>query len=94
MGYVRLVGGRYLRSRKKSFISVITVIAVVGVTLGVAALAVVVSITTGFQQEFKRKVLGVNAHVLVLKYGTDFSEYPEVMDMARRIRGVTGTAPW
>lgn len=94
MGYVRLVGGRYLRSRKKSFISVITVIAVVGVTLGVAALAVVVSITTGFQQEFKRKVLGVNAHVLVLKYGTDFSEYPEVMDMARRIPGVTGTAPF
>ncbi len=94
MGYVRLVGARYLRSRKKSFISVITVIAVVGVTLGVAALAVVVSITTGFQQEFKRKVLGVNAHVLVLKYGTDFSEYPEVMDMSRRIRGVTGTAPF
>lgn len=94
MGYVRLVGERYLRSRKKSFISVITVIAVVGVTLGVAALAVVVSITTGFQQEFKRKVLGVNAHVLVLKYGTDFSEYPEVMEAARRIRGVTGTAPF
>ena len=46
------------------------------------------------KQEFKRKVLGVNAHVLVLKYGTDFSEYPEVMDMARRIRGVTGTAPF
>lgn len=65
MGYVGLVGARYLRSRKKSFISVITVIAIIGVTLGVAALAVVVSITTGFQQEFKRKVLGVNAHVLV-----------------------------
>ncbi|MBI2892302.1 MAG: ABC transporter permease [Deltaproteobacteria bacterium] len=94
MSYTNLIGLRYLRSKKKSFISVITVIAVTGVMLGVAALAVVMAITTGFQQEFKRKVLGVNAHVLVLKYGTDFSEYGEVMQTARRIRGVTGTAPF
>src|SRR5258706_12310431 len=65
-----------------NFFSVFTTVSIIGVILGVAALVVVSSVTSGFQQSFKQKVLGVNAHALVLKYGLDFSEYREVMKKA------------
>jgi len=73
---------------------VITFIAVTGVALGVGALLPVMSIASGFQKEFRDKVLGVNAHVLVLKYGLDFDEYRDVMARAREIPEVTGAAPF
>src|SRR4029450_7087779 len=49
--------------------SVLTTVSIFGVILGVAALTVVMSVTSGFQQTFRDRVFGVNAHVLALKYG-------------------------
>lgn len=92
--YATRVGWRYLRGKKRRTVSVITVIAVSGVALGVAALLAVMSITGGFQDEFRNKVLGVNAHVLVLKYGLDFEEYREVVQRAREMPEVAGAAPF
>ncbi|MBZ0119391.1 MAG: ABC transporter permease [Sandaracinaceae bacterium] len=92
--YAVRIGWRYLRSKKRGTISVITVIAVTGVALGVAALVAVMSITSGFQEEFRNKVLGVNAHVLVLKYGLDFEEYRDVVQRAREMPEVAGAAPF
>ncbi len=85
---------RYLRSKKRAFVSVGTMFAILGVTVGVAALTTVMSVTGGFRAEFRDKVLGVNAHVLVLKYSSDYSEYREVMDQMSTIPGVTGVAPF
>ena len=82
LSYALSVGLRYLRSPKKKTVSVITVVAVTGVALGVGALLAVMAITGGFQDAFRNKILGVNAHVLVLKYGLDFSEYEEVVRLA------------
>ena len=65
--------------------SVFTTVAVMGVVLGVAALTVVLAVTTGFQKEFQDKVLGVNAHVIIMKNTPDFSEYREVMEVAREV---------
>jgi lipoprotein-releasing system permease protein len=92
--YALDVGLRYLRSKKRASISVISVIAIAGVALGVAALLAVMSITSGFQREFRDKVLGVNAHVLVLKYGLNFDEYRDVIARAKRMPEVTGAAPF
>ena len=94
MAYALEIGMRYLRSKKRKTISVITFIAVAGVALGVAALLAVLSITTGFQQEFRDKVLGVNAHVLVMKYGVDFDEYRDVMARAEDMPEVAGVGPF
>lgn len=58
--------------------SVFTTVSMLGVVLGVAALTVVLSVTTGFQQAFREKVLGVNAHVIIMKNTQDFKEYREV----------------
>jgi lipoprotein-releasing system permease protein len=94
MSYALDVGMRYLRSKKRDTVSVISVIAVTGVALGVGALLAVVSITSGFQDEFRNKVLGVNAHVLVLKYGLSFEEYRDVIARAEELPEVVGAAPF
>lgn len=74
--------------------SVFTTVSIIGVILGVAALTVVLSVTSGFQASFKAKVLGVNAHVLVLKYGMDFSEYRDVMKKCAKEPHVKAVAPF
>jgi lipoprotein-releasing system permease protein len=66
-------------------LSVFTTVSVLGVVLGVAALTVVLSVTTGFQREFQDKVLGVNAHVIVMKDRQDFTDYREKLELARGI---------
>ncbi len=93
MNYALAIGFRYLRSKKTKTVSVITFIAVSGVALGVAALLAVMSITSGFQEEFRNKVLGVNAHVLVMRYG-DFEEYRDVIARARDMPEVAGAGPF
>ncbi|MEM9190266.1 MAG: FtsX-like permease family protein [Myxococcota bacterium] len=88
------IGLRYLRSKKSSMVSVISVVAVAAVAVGVSALLAVLSITSGFQEAFRTKVLGVNAHVLVLKYGLDFDEYRDVIQSALEMPEVAGAAPF
>lgn len=85
---------RYLRSRKRASISLGTACAILGVMIGTAALVTVMSITGGFREEFRQKVLGVNAHVLVLKYSSAFPEYREVMETVSKLPGVTGVGPF
>jgi lipoprotein-releasing system permease protein len=94
MGLPLTLALRYMRSKKRAFVSVGTMFAIFGVALGVAALSTVISVTGGFRAEFREKVLGVNAHVLVLKYSSDFREYRKVMDKVKDIPGVTGVAPF
>jgi lipoprotein-releasing system permease protein len=94
MGYPFTVALRYLASKKRSMISTSTALAIGGVALGVAAQAAVMSVTGGFQEQFREKVLGVNAHVLVLKYSIDFREYREVMNKIEGVKHVVGVAPF
>ena len=94
MGYARFIGARYTQSKKKRSISAITAIAIFGVALGVAMLSIVISVSSGFQDEFIKKVLGVNAHVLVMKYGIDFTEYRDVLRTVRELPEVRGAAPF
>jgi lipoprotein-releasing system permease protein len=94
MGYPLTIALRYLASKKRAFISAGTVFSTLGVALGVAALSIVMSVTGGFKEQFREKVLGVNAHVLVLKYSMEFREYRDVMRKVSGIPGVTGVAPF
>jgi lipoprotein-releasing system permease protein len=95
MGYPLQIAVRHLGSKSRgAFVSVSTAFAILGVTLGVAALLTVMSVTGGFQSQFREKVLGVNAHVLVLKYSSDFREYRDVMSRVAEVPGVTGVAPF
>ena len=55
---------RYLRP-KRTFVSVITLISILGVALGVAVLIIVISVMSGFDHELRDKILGFNAHLTV-----------------------------
>jgi lipoprotein-releasing system permease protein len=94
MGLSLTLALRYMRSKKRAFVSVGTMFAIFGVALGAAALSTVISVTGGFRAEFREKVLGVNAHVLVLKYSSDFREYRKVMEKVQSVPGVVGVAPF
>src|ERR1700687_1939542 len=94
MGYPITVALRYLASKKRNMISISTALAIGGVTLGVSALTIVMSVTGGFQEQFREKVLGVNAHVLVLKYSIDYREYRDLMKKVENVPHVIGAAPF
>lgn len=74
--------------------SVLTAVSVVGVLLGVGSLTVVFSVTSGFLDSFRDKILGVNAHALVMKYGLDFTEYRDVMKKVDADPEVLASAPF
>ena len=93
MGFPLELTLRYMRSKKSGFVSVGTLFALLGVAKGVAALAIVMSVTGGFRAEFRQKVLGVNAHVLILKH-SDFPEYRKIIRKVEGMPGVTGVAPF
>lgn len=85
-----------MRSRSRASLSTISIISIFGVMLGVTALISVISVTGGFQEAFRDKVLGVNSHVLIMTYGQNsFEEYNEVRALVEaEIEGVEGTSPF
>ncbi|HSC89090.1 MAG TPA: ABC transporter permease [Polyangiaceae bacterium] len=94
MGFPLDLAVRYMGSKKRTFISMGTFFAIIGVALGVAGLATAMSVTGGFRRQFRDKVLGVNAHVLVLKRSSYFGEYRELIGKLKDVPGVTGIAPF
>jgi lipoprotein-releasing system permease protein len=67
---------RYLRP-KRSFVSIITLISIVGVTLGVGVLVVVMSVFKGWQVEFKKLLLGFEPHIVLMQDARPAGELPE-----------------
>ncbi|MBX3159175.1 MAG: ABC transporter permease [Deltaproteobacteria bacterium] len=86
-GVALFVGGLVLTAvlGLMSVFSVFTSVSMLGVAFGVAALTVVLAVTTGFQQQFRDKVLGVHAHVVVMRGPYTFPEYREVMEKAQAV---------
>ncbi|HAG51870.1 MAG TPA: lipoprotein-releasing ABC transporter permease subunit [Deltaproteobacteria bacterium] len=95
MSYELFIGLRYLKAkRKQTFISIITFISITGVMVGVTALIVVLSVMTGFEEDLRDKILGVNAHLVVLELGKGMDEYKIVAEKAKNVDGVVGTTPF
>jgi lipoprotein-releasing system permease protein len=88
-----LLALRYLRP-KRTFVSVITLISVIGVTLGVAVLIIVISVMSGFDQELRQKILGFNTHIRILSRGDTMKDYAEVARTVSTNRNVTAVAPF
>jgi lipoprotein-releasing system permease protein len=74
--------------------TVFTSVSVFGVVLGVAALTVVMSVTSGFQGAFRDKVLGVNTHILVMKSAATFTNYRDVEEIVAGMDGVAAEQPF
>ena len=86
---------RYLvAKRKQAFISVISGVAVLGVTIGVAAVLIALGLMTGLQSEIRARILGATAHVSVFPArGEPFEDEESVIRKVRGVPGVAGAAP-
>ena len=95
MRYEWFIGLRYLKAkRKQTFISLITVISIAGVTVGVMALIVVLAVMSGFEKTLKEKILGTQAHLILLKAGQEgMGHYEEVTKELGEVKGVVSAAP-
>ncbi len=93
-----LLALRYLRP-KRTFVSIITLISVLGVMLGVAVLIIVISVMTGFDHELRDKILGFNAHLTIFQVDPNsgkvapMADYGMVMSIVNSNQNVTGSAP-
>ncbi len=83
---------RYLKP-KRTFVSLITVISILGVTLGIMVLILVISVMTGFERELQRKVLGFDAH-LVAGGAEVLENWPSLQEQIGRHPMVRGVAPF
>ncbi len=83
---------RYLRPRR-SFVSAITIISVLGVMLGVTVLILVISVFTGFHHQLHQKVLGFNPHLTVTA-DTLIPHWKEVVPLLEKRPHVRGVAPY
>lgn len=69
-------------------------VAVFGMGLGCAALVTVLGVTSGFEHELTARLARINGHVLLLEYGQDFDEYPQVVERWRADPRVTAISPF
>lgn len=84
---------RYLRPRR-TFVSIITLISIIGVVLGVAVLIVVISVMTGFDLQLRDRIIGFESHLIVRKLGGPMQNYQQVAKFIRDQPKVTGASPF
>jgi len=88
------VGLRYLRARRRTFLSLISLISLLGVTIGVATLDIVLAVMTGFEQDLRDKILGMNPHIVVVSYGGPLAGDPSLVERTRAVAGVVAAEPF
>src|SRR5271155_1404253 len=90
---------RYLQP-KRTFVSIITLISVVGVALGVAVLIIVISVMSGFDHDLREKILGFNPHITINQIdpttlsGTTMSDYSAVARLVASNQNVLSVSPF
>jgi lipoprotein-releasing system permease protein len=85
MGYVWIVASRYLRSKRRlNFITLVSLLAMGGVLVGVAALTIVLSVMNGFEDQVQQRIAGTNAHVAVLS--ADDGPLQPSVSLEKRVR--------
>lgn len=94
-GYELFIGMRFLMTKRASqVVSLITVISVIAVVIACAGMIVVMSVMNGFSSDLRTKILGANPHLMVLKYGKDFSEYEQIVLKTKNLSGVLSANPF
>ncbi|HNQ50535.1 MAG: ABC transporter permease [Candidatus Omnitrophica bacterium] len=90
------IAWRYLiTKRKEKFISLISLISILGVAIGVMALIVVIAVMTGFDIDLRDKIIGNYSHITVAKYdGMNAAEYDDAVDKIRPNEHVLAVSPF
>ncbi len=95
MPFELFVAFRYLLARRKqTVLSVVTLIAVLGVTAGVMALIIALALNSGFQNEFQKRILGATSHINLLRTSNlAILDYDQLADRLGRVQGVVSVSP-
>ena len=93
--YQLFVGLRYTRAKRRNhFISFISLISILGITLGVTALITVTSVMNGFEQEMRERIVGASSHATVTSFGQPLDDWQSVADAVLDHPNVLGAAPY
>jgi lipoprotein-releasing system permease protein len=95
MNYELFIASRYLKAkRKQAFISVITFISMLGITIGVMALVIALALITGFQEDVQAKILGATSHIIVEDLGGEgIRDYQNLIDKIKTVPGIEVVYP-
>ncbi|MGD2085640.1 MAG: ABC transporter permease [Candidatus Aminicenantes bacterium] len=96
MKFELFIAKRYLlKGRKSSFISIISLVSIIGIAIGVAALIIALSLLNGFQGDIRDKILSSTAHVMVNNvFGEGLADYePLIKEIQEQFDEVTSAAP-
>jgi lipoprotein-releasing system permease protein len=94
MRYELFIGLRYLQARRRErFISLITVISVLGMMIGVMTLNVVMAVMTGFEETLRDRLLGINAHIAIIRSGEPLRDYENLLQRVSKEDGVVAATP-
>ena len=89
------IGLRHLRAKQRiRFVSFISLISVLGIALGVAALITVLSVMNGFERELRSRILGMASHATIAGFGGPLHDWREAADRALAHPSVLGAAPY
>ncbi len=96
MSYELFIAFRYLKSKRKTgFISLISYISIAGVTVGVAALIIVLSVMNGFESEVRSRFIGVDAHVKVRTFhDKGVKDYQKIMQQIKDVPHIVAMTPY
>lgn len=95
MRYELFLSLRYLRARRREvFISLITMISMVGVMIGVMTLNIVLAVMTGFEEDLRDRILGFNPHVVISSLQGFVDGYADVVDAVGQVPDVVAVAPF
>ena len=94
--YEAFIGLRYLRAKRRNrTISFNTLISIIGVTIGVAALIATLGIMTGFKEDLQAKILGTNSHIIVTtRTGEPIKDYATLTDKVAAVPEVVAATPF
>src|SRR5215213_10891082 len=84
---------RYLRP-KRTFVSIITIISIIGVMLGVAVLMIVIAVMSGFDREWRDRILSANAHMKIEHYTGITHNFRQMLAVVTNMPHVRGAAPY
>lgn len=93
--YELFIGLRYTRAKRRNhFISFISLISMLGMALGVAALIVVLSVMNGFQKEIRARILGIAPHLQVSVEGSSMSDWQPALRLLSGYPQIAAAAPF
>ena len=94
MRFELFVGRRYFQSKPdQTIIALITVLSIIGVIIGVTALIVVIGVMAGFESDLKKRIMGIEPHLIIDKNGRHLAEDDAITALGQNLPGVRAIWP-